>query len=161
MSCEATTRKLRFCGGEPWALNIIVSVDINGAPAGVRLSGGALEMSDEQLGSQIVRLNTLAYLRWQLALPGVRDGPLQGRDGGSCADHRRARERDERVPVDADRSRPGPVGQQRPVVDRSADRVLAHPRHLRRLADRQRRRKVLDLGRCRPVFVFFIHSKTR
>ena len=44
-----------------------MSVDINGVSAGVRLSGGALEMSDEQLASQIVRLNTLAYLRWQLA----------------------------------------------------------------------------------------------
>ena len=57
-----------FCGGEPWARNIVVSLDINGASAGVRLSGGPLEMSDEQLASQIVRLNTLAYLRWQLSL---------------------------------------------------------------------------------------------
>ena len=41
---------------------------------GVRLSGGALEMSDEQLASQIVGLNTLAYLRWQLRT-GVRVAP--------------------------------------------------------------------------------------
>ena len=45
---------------------IVVSVDINGASAGVRLSDRALETSDEELASRIVRLNTLAYLRWQL-----------------------------------------------------------------------------------------------
>jgi hypothetical protein len=45
---------------------IVVSVGINGASAGVNLSDGALETSDEELASRIVRLNTLAYLRWQL-----------------------------------------------------------------------------------------------
>ena len=45
---------------------IVVSVGINGASAGVRLSDGALETSDEELASRIVRLYTLAYLRWQL-----------------------------------------------------------------------------------------------
>jgi hypothetical protein len=46
---------------------IVVSVDINGASARVQLSGHALETSDEELASRIVRLNTLAYLRWLLA----------------------------------------------------------------------------------------------
>ena len=45
---------------------IVVSVGINGASAGVRLSDRALETSDEELASRIVRLYTLAYLRWQL-----------------------------------------------------------------------------------------------
>ena len=45
---------------------IVVSVGINGASAGVRLSDRALETSDEELASRIVCLNTLAYLRWQL-----------------------------------------------------------------------------------------------
>jgi hypothetical protein len=45
---------------------IVVSVGINGASAGVQLSDSALETSDDELASRIVRLNTLAYLRWQL-----------------------------------------------------------------------------------------------
>jgi len=45
---------------------IVVSVGINGASAGVRLSDKALEISDEELASRIVHLNTLAYMRWQL-----------------------------------------------------------------------------------------------
>jgi hypothetical protein len=46
---------------------IVVSVDINGASSRVQLSSGALETSDEELASRIIRLNTLACLRWQLA----------------------------------------------------------------------------------------------
>lgn len=45
---------------------IVVSVGVNGTSAGVRLSDTALETSDEELASRIVRLYTLAYLRWQL-----------------------------------------------------------------------------------------------
>jgi hypothetical protein len=47
---------------------IIVSVTRKGASAGVQLEPGALELSDEELAARIIRLNTLAYLRSQLAM---------------------------------------------------------------------------------------------
>ena len=59
-------KKLGNFEAESRGRKIVVSVGINGASAGVRLSDSALETSDEELASRIVRLNTLAYLRWQL-----------------------------------------------------------------------------------------------
>jgi hypothetical protein len=57
---------------------IVVSVDTAGASSRVQLSDGALETSDEELASRIIRLNTLACLRWQLAqsreVGGTNDG---------------------------------------------------------------------------------------
>ena len=47
---------------------IIVSVDRNGASVGVQLEPKAMDLADAELASQIIRLNTLAYLRSQLAL---------------------------------------------------------------------------------------------
>ena len=47
---------------------IIVSVDRNGASVGVQLEPKAMGLADAELASQIIRLNTLAYLRSQLAL---------------------------------------------------------------------------------------------
>lgn len=41
---------------------IVVSVAVNGASAGVQLSKEALDISDDELASRIVRLNTLAYM---------------------------------------------------------------------------------------------------
>jgi hypothetical protein len=47
---------------------IIVSVDRHGASTGVQLQPEAMELSDEELAARIIRLNTLAYLRSQLAM---------------------------------------------------------------------------------------------
>ncbi|GAB5901246.1 MULTISPECIES: DUF2694 family protein [Mycobacteriaceae] len=48
--------------------SIIVRVGRNGNTAGVQLEPPAMELTDDVLASRIVRLNTLAYLRSQLAL---------------------------------------------------------------------------------------------
>ena len=47
---------------------IIVSVDRQGASTGVQLEPDAMELDDAELAARIIRLNTLAYLRSQLAL---------------------------------------------------------------------------------------------
>jgi hypothetical protein len=47
---------------------IIVSVDRHGASTGVQLEPEAMELADAELAARIIRLNTLAYLRSQLAL---------------------------------------------------------------------------------------------
>ncbi|MGD9621568.1 MAG: DUF2694 domain-containing protein [Mycolicibacterium sp.] len=47
---------------------IIVCVDRNGASVGVQLEPKAMDLADAELASRIIRLNTLAYLRSQLAL---------------------------------------------------------------------------------------------
>jgi hypothetical protein len=47
---------------------IIVSVDRHGATTGVQLEPEAMELADAELAARIIRLNTLAYLRSQLAL---------------------------------------------------------------------------------------------
>jgi hypothetical protein len=47
---------------------LVVSVGIEGACLGVRLSPAAMGLRDEELASRIVQLNTLAYLRRQLAV---------------------------------------------------------------------------------------------
>jgi hypothetical protein len=47
---------------------LVVSVGNDGACLGVRLSPAAMGLTDEELASRIVQLNTLAYLRRQLAL---------------------------------------------------------------------------------------------
>lgn len=47
---------------------IIVTVNRGGASVGVQLEPAAMELTDEELAARIVRLNTLAYLRSQLAL---------------------------------------------------------------------------------------------
>lgn len=48
--------------------SIIVSVDRQGASVGVQLEPAAMDVSDAELAARIIRLNTLAYLRSQLAL---------------------------------------------------------------------------------------------
>ena len=47
---------------------LIVSVDRHGASTGVQLEPEAMELADAELAARIIRLNTLAYLRSQLAL---------------------------------------------------------------------------------------------
>lgn len=47
---------------------IIVSVDRHGASTGVQLEPEAMELDDAELAARIIRLNTLAYLRSQLAM---------------------------------------------------------------------------------------------
>ncbi|MCH9729730.1 MAG: DUF2694 domain-containing protein [Actinomycetia bacterium] len=47
---------------------IIVSVDRQGASIGVQLEPEAMECADAELAGRIIRLNTLAHLRSQLAL---------------------------------------------------------------------------------------------
>lgn len=48
--------------------SIIVRVGRNGNTDGVQLEPPAMQLTDDELASRIVRLNTLAYLRSQLAL---------------------------------------------------------------------------------------------
>ena len=59
---------------------LVVSVGVDGVPLGVRLSPAVMDLPAEELATRIVRLNTLAYLRYQLAIDqGVRsDGGDQG-----------------------------------------------------------------------------------
>ncbi len=48
--------------------SIIVSVDRQGASIGVQLEPAAMDLADAELAARIIRLNTLAWLRSQLAL---------------------------------------------------------------------------------------------
>lgn len=48
--------------------SIIVSVNRGGASIGVQLEPEAMNLADEELAARIIRLNTLAYLRSQLAV---------------------------------------------------------------------------------------------
>jgi hypothetical protein len=47
---------------------LAVSVGGDGVPLGVRLSPAAMDLPAEELATRIVRLNTLAHLRFQLAI---------------------------------------------------------------------------------------------
>jgi hypothetical protein len=47
---------------------LAVSVGGDGVALGVRLSPAVMDLSAEELATRIVRLNTLAYLRCQLAI---------------------------------------------------------------------------------------------
>jgi hypothetical protein len=47
---------------------VIVQVGRGGGTLGVQLEEAAMELTDSELASRIVRLNTLAYLRSQLAI---------------------------------------------------------------------------------------------
>lgn len=52
---------------------LVVSVGGDGVPLSVRLSPEVMNLPAEELASRIVRLNTLAYLHYQLAIrQGVR-----------------------------------------------------------------------------------------
>lgn len=46
---------------------LVVTVSCDEVPVGVRLSPAVMDLSAEELASRIVRLNTLARLRCQLA----------------------------------------------------------------------------------------------
>lgn len=48
--------------------SIIVTVNLNGTTTGITLEPQAMELNEAELSSRIVRLNTLAYLRSQLAI---------------------------------------------------------------------------------------------
>lgn len=48
--------------------SVIVRVGRQGDALGVQLEPAAMKLADAELANQIVRLNTLAYLRSQLAL---------------------------------------------------------------------------------------------
>jgi hypothetical protein len=48
--------------------SVIVRVGRQGDALGVQLEPAAMQLDDPELANQIVRLNTLAYLRSQLAL---------------------------------------------------------------------------------------------
>ncbi|MCX8565113.1 DUF2694 domain-containing protein [Mycolicibacterium mucogenicum] len=48
--------------------SIIVTVDLDGATLGVQLEPEAMELADFELSNRIQRLNTLAFLRSQLAI---------------------------------------------------------------------------------------------
>jgi len=48
--------------------SVIVKVGRGGDTLGVQLEPAAMDLSDDELANRIVRLNTLAYLRSQLAL---------------------------------------------------------------------------------------------
>jgi hypothetical protein len=48
--------------------SVIVQVGRGGGTLGVQLEEAAMELTDSELASRIVRLNTLAYLRSQLAI---------------------------------------------------------------------------------------------
>jgi hypothetical protein len=50
--------------------DIMVAIDSHGIAAGVRLSGGVMKLSDDELASRIIRLNALASLRRLHALAG-------------------------------------------------------------------------------------------
>ena len=45
---------------------LAVSVGVDGVPIGVRLSPTVMDLPAEELATRIVRLNTLAHLRYQL-----------------------------------------------------------------------------------------------
>jgi hypothetical protein len=47
---------------------LAVSVGVDGVPIGVRLSPTVMDLPAEELATRIVRLNTLAHLRYQLAI---------------------------------------------------------------------------------------------
>ncbi|MEN4466851.1 DUF2694 family protein [Mycolicibacterium conceptionense] len=48
--------------------SIIVAVNRRGSSIGVQLEPSAMELADEELAARIIRLNTLAYLKSQLAM---------------------------------------------------------------------------------------------
>ncbi|MFG1930647.1 DUF2694 domain-containing protein [Mycobacterium sp. NPDC048908] len=60
---------------------LVVSVGGDGVALGVRLSPAVMDLSAEELATRIVRLNTLAHLRFQLAI----DQWLQSDDGDQGA----------------------------------------------------------------------------
>lgn len=48
--------------------DLVVSVGSDGVALGVRLSSAVMDLPAEELATRIVRLNTLAHLRCQLAI---------------------------------------------------------------------------------------------
>ncbi|QSN49629.1 Uncharacterised protein [Mycobacteroides abscessus subsp. bolletii] len=48
--------------------SIIVTVDLNGTTKGITLEPAAMDLTEAELCGRIVRLNTLAYMRSQLAI---------------------------------------------------------------------------------------------
>ena len=57
---------------------LVVSVGDDGRCLGVRLNSNAVGLSDQDLASRIVRLNTLAYLRRLLAISQESSGEVAG-----------------------------------------------------------------------------------
>lgn len=53
---------------------IIVSVNRRGGSIGVQLEPEAMELADAELAARIIRLNTLAFLRSQLAIRSEMEG---------------------------------------------------------------------------------------
>lgn len=58
---------------------IRVALTSEGAWAGVRLTPAVMALSAAELAGQIVQLNTLAYMRFQLKQQAAGDGPAAGR----------------------------------------------------------------------------------
>ncbi|CAM3359083.1 hypothetical protein MYFR107205_06775 [Mycolicibacterium frederiksbergense] len=61
--------------------DLVVSVGSDGVALGVRLSPAVMDLPAEELATRIVRLNTLAYLRCQLAI----DQRVRSDGGDHCA----------------------------------------------------------------------------
>ena len=61
--------------------DLVVSIGGDGAALGVRLSPPVMDLPAEELATRIVRLHTLAHLRFQLAI----DQRVQSDDGDRCA----------------------------------------------------------------------------
>jgi hypothetical protein len=60
---------------------LVVSIGSDGAALGVRLSPAVMDLPAEELAMRIVRLHTLAHLRFQLAV----DQRVRSDDGDRCA----------------------------------------------------------------------------
>ena len=60
---------------------LVVSVGADGVPLGVRLSPAVMDLPAEELATRIVRLNTLAHLRYQLAI----EQRVRSDGGDQCA----------------------------------------------------------------------------
>jgi hypothetical protein len=61
--------------------DLVVSVGSDGVALGVRLSPAVMDLPAEELATRIVRLNTLAHLRCQLAI----DQTVRSDGGDQCA----------------------------------------------------------------------------
>ncbi len=60
---------------------LVVSIGVDGGALGVRLSPAVMDLPAEELAMRIVRLHTLARLRFQLAI----DQRVRSDDGDRCA----------------------------------------------------------------------------
>ena len=82
MSWETTASRFRISRQRARAEILLCQSASTVHPLGCGSSDSALETSDEELASRIVRLNTLAYLRWQLVQSQEPNRPdRQGRRG--------------------------------------------------------------------------------